>query len=394
MTITVRTLQSLLRRPGKTLSEKLGARGAGVLEFAASGPAVMASFRYSLRGVRSRVALGAWEEQSQERSLRALRRRAQGLAQRLQDGLPVHELPPAGSLRDLLADYSAGLRNPATQRYVVALFGRTVPERFLSQSAAGITTETVLTWLSQRVKAGATTEVNRARSYLRAAFQGPLDAAGDPRAAAGQSNVYGLLVNPVAGVRRIGEFERSKDRCLTDAELRALFAALPSLAPESARLLELTLRMGGQRAEQITQALRENGSIRLLDSKGARTQPRVHVLPVPRAARHLVDLVEDGERITAISAEQLRNTANRVGAWRYGDLRRTVETRMAELGIRKEVRDRIQSHGLSGVTERHYNRSDWLPQILIALDAWNTHLDAIVNDALAAPCENVQRLRA
>jgi hypothetical protein len=41
------------------------------------------------------------------------------------------------------------------------------------------------------------------------------------------------------------------------------------------------------------------------------------------------------------------------------DLRRTVETRLAGMGVSKDHRAYLQSHGLSGVQTRHYDRHEY-----------------------------------
>lgn len=386
--LTVKTLQSMRKRPNTTKAEKLGRRGAGALEFRAlPGGELAAAFRYSLRGVRSRAPLGSWDEQSQERSLQGLRRRAQELAKRLQDGLPVVEALGAGTLQGLLGDYLETLDNPRTRKQVGNVFKRTVPKKFLTLPAASITSEQVLGWLAARARQGVTTEVNRARSWLHAAFQKPISAKGNPLHAAGQTGVYGLTTNPVAGTVRVGEFEMARDRILTDDELRSLWAALQGMNPDAARAVELSLRLAGQRAEQLVLATMDQGAVRMLDSKGRRAQPRVHLLSVPVQAAHLVEGIAEGARIFKLSAEVLRNTVNEIGAvqgWTYRDLRRTCESRLAELGIRKELRDLLQSHDQSGVTVRHYNRADWMPQLAVALEAWNRRLDDVLSGASAA----------
>ena len=52
-----------------------------------------------------------------------------------------------------------------------------------------------------------------------------------------------------------------------------------------------------------------------------------------------------------------------------GDLRRTVETRLAAEGISKDVRAHLQSHGLGGVQSKHYDRHDYLAEKRAALEA-------------------------
>jgi len=60
------------------------------------------------------------------------------------------------------------------------------------------------------------------------------------------------------------------------------------------------------------------------------------------------------------------------------DLRRTLETRMAALGIPKEHRDRVLNHVPADVGSKHYDRHDYLAEKRAALTCWNDALAAIV----------------
>ena len=51
-----------------------------------------------------------------------------------------------------------------------------------------------------------------------------------------------------------------------------------------------------------------------------------------------------------------------------GDLRRTVETRLAAEGVSQEIRAQLQSHGLGGVQARHYDRHDYIEEKYSALE--------------------------
>lgn len=51
-----------------------------------------------------------------------------------------------------------------------------------------------------------------------------------------------------------------------------------------------------------------------------------------------------------------------------GDLRRTVETRLAAAGISGEIRAHLQSHGLHGVQHKHYNMHDYAAEKRMALE--------------------------
>ena len=70
-----------------------------------------------------------------------------------------------------------------------------------------------------------------------------------------------------------------------------------------------------------------------------------------------------------------------VTSWVPKDLRRTWKTRAGELGISKFTRDRVQNHVIGDVSEKHYDRYDYLPEKRAALEAWATHLQAMISGA-------------
>lgn len=57
------------------------------------------------------------------------------------------------------------------------------------------------------------------------------------------------------------------------------------------------------------------------------------------------------------------------------DIRRTCKTLMGELGISKELRDRVQNHAFRDVSSKHYDRYNYLPEKRIALEAWEARLN-------------------
>ena len=63
------------------------------------------------------------------------------------------------------------------------------------------------------------------------------------------------------------------------------------------------------------------------------------------------------------------------------DIRRSIKTRMSEIGILKEIRDRIQNHALHDVASKHYDRFDFLPDKRAGLDGWQWELRRILADA-------------
>jgi integrase len=76
------------------------------------------------------------------------------------------------------------------------------------------------------------------------------------------------------------------------------------------------------------------------------------------------------------------------------DLRRTAGTRLAELRIPKEIRDRVLNHIPSDVGSKHYNLHDYADEKREALDRWSAALVAILEGregAVVLPIRRVER---
>ena len=69
-----------------------------------------------------------------------------------------------------------------------------------------------------------------------------------------------------------------------------------------------------------------------------------------------------------------------VDAWRLHDLRRTIVSGMARLGVPPHVADKILNHQagtISGVAAV-YQRHDFLAERKEALDRWGAHVEQII----------------
>jgi len=60
------------------------------------------------------------------------------------------------------------------------------------------------------------------------------------------------------------------------------------------------------------------------------------------------------------------------------DIRRTCETMFAARGVSQEVRAQIQSHGLGGVQNRHYDRHKYMEEKRDVLQKWEMTLNALL----------------
>ena len=63
--------------------------------------------------------------------------------------------------------------------------------------------------------------------------------------------------------------------------------------------------------------------------------------------------------------------------WTLHDLRRTVETRMAGLGVPKEIVNRVLNHAAGPITES-YDLHSYLPEKAAVLQRWADELERIV----------------
>jgi integrase len=132
------------------------------------------------------------------------------------------------------------------------------------------------------------------------------------------------------------------------------------------------------------------GVLRLRDPKG-RGAERAHLLPLSDwAAQLLAEIEPEHGHIFAtghggaITVEHLSGIVRTIAQdakadYRLGDLRRTAETRLASLGIDREIRAQLLSHGRqSGVQGKHYDQWEYLPQKREALAKWEAHLKEVL----------------
>lgn len=319
-----------------------------------------------------------------------------------------------GTLRQLLDAYVSALEaaGKPSHKQAAGVFRRNIIKPFptlASAKANEIEPGDIQRILARMVKAGITRQVNVTRSYLRAAFQWGAEADYDPRTVAHDGVLFALKSNPVATVARIKEYERVGERTLTDDELRAYWKALETLPVVQKGALRLNLALACQRPTQLLRAdwpafdFEEN-TLLLKDSKG-RGGSRDHLLPLtPYALEQLKPLRDlnadapspftaDGKRVMVLEtlsvaaraiSDKLKEDQG-IPPFQLRDLRRTCETMLQKLGVDREVRAHLLSHGrVQGVQGKHYERYDFLPEKRAALEKWADRLQAIVDQKKTA----------
>ena len=297
--------------------------------------------------------------------------------------------------------------------------------KWAHRPVAAITRRDVVELVEAVVAAGHDTLANRLQSLISGIFSFTIDA-GEP------------IAHPCFRLRKRG-VERVGNRVLTDPELRLFWdgVAATSAVRRTGLGLRLCLVTGARITEAIGLARSELEHIANADHAvwmvpGARTKnKRDHIVPLSPLAREtvleLLGMIGPGDEwlfptrskrrkgpMRGNSLTQAMNFyANRLAAgncpraddlsdatrtWLAErptphDLRRTLGTRLAELGVAKEIRDRCLNHISGDVGTKHYNRYEFLTEKREALTRWSTVLGSILHSMSATVVPLVPRTR-
>jgi hypothetical protein len=361
-----------------------------------------------------------------ERVAQAAQREVQ---QREQEDRAAHAV--RGSLQRLMEEYCLSLGERPAAREARGLFKLHVTAAYpalVARPAADVSARDFRDVLKTLIDADKGRTAAKLRSYLRAAYQAGLRADLDP-AVPGSFLDFRITVNPLDALPSLSQYSRARHRTLTRPEIRAFWRRLHE-KPESVKAdaVKAAILLGGQRPHQLLRATLADvdlsgRTLTLHDVKGRdrHANPRRHVLPIVDALLPLMerritaartaeaaDLGKaraNGEKRSAGSAPLFttdgetplrEETAAKLvatirdemqaggeldqGHFTLADLRRTAETRMAELGVSRDVRAQIQSHGLGGIQARHYDRHDYMAEKRDALRLWERLLTSPSNE--------------
>jgi integrase len=211
-----------------------------------------------------------------------------------------------------------------------------------------------------------------------------------------------IAADPTAGVRKPAK-EIARDRVLSDDEIRLFWQATDSLGPPFGALFRLLLltaqrlsEVGGVRWSEISEDgiweipgdRAKNGKLHFVHLS---PQAQEIIAALPRIAGQ--DLLFSGTGRTPASGisgakdrldlHMAALTEREIAPWTLHDLRRTVTTGLARLGIPPHVADRILNHqagtirGVAAV----YNRFEYLEERKAALAAWGRYVEAITENS-------------
>jgi integrase len=205
-----------------------------------------------------------------------------------------------------------------------------------------------------------------------------------------------ITTNPCQGVWKPHAPE-SRERTLTDPELKKFMLAVESV-PQPVRSLLKVLLLTGQRLNEVRGMRRaelDGGIWTIPPSRAKNHRPNVLVLP-PLVREIITEVPAIGESAfvfvgvtgkTPVTIGSKVKTAiddamgEDIAPWRFHDLRRTVASGLQRIGIRHEVIERLMNHvsGLYSGVAGIYQRDPLAEEVAAALLSWSQHILGLVD---------------
>jgi integrase len=202
-----------------------------------------------------------------------------------------------------------------------------------------------------------------------------------------------IETSPCVGVKRPSA-ERARERVLDDDELHRVWCGAASLGFPWGSITQLLLLTGARRDEVAMMRWSEvDLGKRLWTLPSERTKNgKVHTVPlsdaakavlasVPRAGGYVFASPSGGHPSHSHAKTLLDKAVGDIAPWRFHDLRRTVASGLARLGVNLPVIEKILNHtsgsfsGIVGVYQRH----DFADEKRKALELWAQHVDSLTN---------------
>lgn len=340
--------------------------------------------RPRVRGIRTRVNLGQYPYVSlQEARDRA--RKIIGARSRGESVVVLHDSAAKGArFSDLVESYlewAGANKRASSMREEQRLLEKNVLPELGHLSAMSVTKADVRRVLDELISRGAPVSANRALAVIRRIFNWGMER-------------DLVMQNPCAGLKRPTK-EFARERALTWTEIARAWAAWE----EQSDVIEVTLKLlllTGKRVGEVRQ-MRWRDIDNEVWTVPAQFSKSKRDLPVPLSGA-VLELLErrrelgtsnawvlagaDGEPVKyfALRSAIVRMKARLGFDWTIHDLRRTAMTRMAEIGVDKELIPILLGHARKEVTDV-YNRWAYLREMREALELWASHLVGVVGAA-------------
>src|SRR5262245_38822436 len=198
-----------------------------------------------------------------------------------------------------------------------------------------------------------------------------------------------LEASPCAGIK-LPARERPRDRVLDDDELRRLWLACEAIGGAAGACVKL-LMLTGQRRTEIAHLkwMEVNGNLLVLPAERMKGRA-AHIVPLStRAVEIITSLPQTGEYVFGKAPvghfhrikPELDARMGDTAPWVIHDIRRSVASGMAKIGVAVQVIEKILAHrsgtfrGIVGTYQRH----SFVPEMTAALERWSDHLERVVS---------------
>jgi integrase len=376
-TLTARTIETI--KPGRQRREIPDARMPGLYLVLQPSGAKSWAVRYRHAGATRKHTLGSYPaidlKSARELAGKALRAVAEGRdpgREKLQERAAPDTIETVAA--QFIERHCKRSNRTSTAQATERLLRLYVLPRWRGRLMREISRRDVLDVLDRVVDGGKPIAANRVLAAVRKLFNWAVSRDIVP-------------ASPCAGVKPPAS-ERARDRSLTDAELRNVWQATEKIGGPFGALVKLLILTGQRRDEVAGMSWGEiDSGARLWRLPPERVKGnRAHEVPLSEAAvAVLLHLPRIGKRFVmttkGVSPSSGYNKGKRkldallpldMPPWRLHDLRRTVASGMARLGIDLPVIEKVLNHasgsfaGIVGVYQ-HHKFSD---EKCAALDAW------------------------
>ncbi len=203
-----------------------------------------------------------------------------------------------------------------------------------------------------------------------------------------------VTASPCAGISAPHR-EKARDRVLSDSELLSILDAARQIGGAFGAIVQVLIFTAQRRnevAEMTWQELDLDQCLWTIPSERTKNQKPHFVHLSDQALKAVGNLPNAGEFVFTSNGTTPFNGFSKskkrldelsgVSDWRLHDIRRTVTSGIAQLGIAPHVADKILNHQsgtISGVAAV-YQRHEFLDERKTALDAWGSYVQSLLDD--------------
>ena len=389
-TLTVRTIETI--KPGRERREIADRLLPGLYLVVQPTAAKSWAVRYRSGGRTRKHTLGTYPavdlKTARELASKALRAVAEGRDPGREKTQEREARPDsvAAVAKLFVERHCTRANRPRTAAETKRLLDLHVLPRWRSRLAREITRRDVLDLLDRIVDNGTPIAANRTLSAVRKMFNFAVS-----------RDI--LAASPCSGVKPPSA-ERSRDRVLSDTELRNVWQAGEKIRGPFGALVRL-LALTGQRRDEVagmrwSEIDMDARTWTLARERVKNNQP--HEVPLSAAAVAILTALPRIGDFTLTTTGTVPASGFSKGKrqfdallphdmppWRLHDLRRTLASGMARLGVNLPIIEKVLNHrsgsfgGIVGVYQRH----DFAAEKRAALECWAVHVEQVVSDERA-----------